>query len=307
MQKILNNALKKKPPLSETEKSKMDILQTEALFHFMAQDTDKAFAINAHFLALMESRTHLIQFSPQRYFSALNNYLIDCFVLKKEKELRQGLEKMRALKDDSSFRKTVNLEPSIFRITYQVELNYLLAAGQFSKALQIEPVVREGLQKYQDAIPVHHRMNMEYLIAYVLFCVDKYEEASSQLDKLQQYSRRETAVLIDDVAAIMQVICHYEMRNYSILDSLIKSCKRKLAERKNSIPAQLEFDVLNAIMSFTIHEPETKDWEKLWIKLCKDTPGKKPHSPHNDYFDLFNYVYAKSIRKSFEEAWDDGV
>jgi hypothetical protein len=301
---LLDEVKKKEKGLYLTQKAQMDLMQTEALYHFMDQDTAKAFAINQSFIKLMESERHWIQFYPQRYFSALNNYLIDCFVLKKEKELRSGLDKMRSLKSDPSFKKTANLEPNIFRITYQIELNYLIAAGQFSKASQIMQEVKEGLDKHQGKIPQHHQMNMEYLLAYVLFGIGSYEAASTQLDKLQQYSRSETAALIDDVAAIMQVVCHYEMQNYSILDSLVKSCKRKLGERKKSMPADLEFDVLNAILSFSIKKPDTKDWQKLWNKLCKTNKGQKPHSPHNDYFDLFNYVYAKNSKVTYEEAWN---
>jgi len=303
VKEILDEAKRKEPELILTQKAKMDFLQTEALYHFMNQDTAKAFAINEEFLTLIESQPHLIQFSPQRYFSALNNYLIDCFVLKKEKQLQSGLDKMRSLENDKAFKKTVNLEPNIFRITYQIELNYLIAAGQFSKAMEILPIVKDGLAKYQTKIPLQHYMNMEYLVAYVLIGAGKYQDASTQLDKLQQYSRSDTATLIDDVAAIMQVVCHYEMQNYSILDSLIKSCKRKLGSHKKHMPAGLEFDVLNALLSFSIKEPGTKDWQKLWDKLCKGANGQKPQSPHNDYFDLFNYVYSKSIKKSYEQAW----
>ena len=301
---ILSEAKAQEAAMELSQKAKMDLLQTEALFHFMNSDTSKAFEINSSFIALMEAHRHLIQLSPQRYFSALNNYLIDCFVLKKEKELNAGLEKMRGLTTDTAFKKTADLETNIFRITYQVELNYLIAAGQFSKAEKILPNVNQGLAKHKGKIAQHHQMNMEYLVAYVLFGAGRYEEASAQLDKIQQYSRNETAALIDDAAAIMQVICHYEMKNYSILDSLIKSCKRKLSERKKGIAVDLEFDVLNAILSFSSKKPDIKDWKKLWDKLCKETKGKRPHSAHNDYFDLFNYVYSKSVKKTYEQAWN---
>lgn len=302
IKKLLDEAKAKLPTMQVTEKAKMDLLQTEALYYFLSGNTAKAAEINAGFIALMESQRHWIQFFPQRYFSALNNYLIDCFVLKKQKELLQGLEKMRALKDDPAFKKTSNLEPNIFRITYQVELNFMIAAGKFSEATKILPVVKEGLKKYEGKIPLHHRMNMEYLCAYVLFGSGRYHEASAQIDILQQYSRSETAALIDDVAAIMQVICHYELGNYSILDSLVKSCKRKLNERKMNMPPDLEFDLLNALLSFSVKEPSAKDWQKLWTKLSKDSENQKPHTPHSEYFDFFNYVYAKSQKLTYESA-----
>jgi hypothetical protein len=303
VQSILNEANKKMPTMNLTEKSRMDLLQTEALYQFMSGNTSKAFEINGSFIALMESQRHWIQFFPQRYFSALNNYLIDCFVLKRQAELLRGLEKMRALKDDPAFKKTTNLEPNIFRITYQIELNYLIAGGQFSLALEILPDVKAGLAKHHGKIPLHHQMNMEYLSAYVLFGAGHYHKASSQIDVLQQYSRSETAALIDDVAAIMQVICHYELGNYSILDSLVKSCKRKLNERKNTMPPDLEFDLLNGLINFSVKEPTVSDWKKLWTKLTKNTGGDKPDTPHSEYFDFFTYVYAKSQKLTYQEAW----
>lgn len=306
VRKILDEANAKLPEIEMTEKARMDLLQTEALYHFLSGDTAKASEINATFIALMESQHHWIQFFPQRYFSALNNYLIDCFVLKKQSELLHGLEKMRALKDDPAFKKTSNLEPNIFRITYQIELNFMIASGKFSDAMKILPTVKEGLQKYAGKIPLHHQMNMEYLSAYLLFGAGLYHEASKQIDLLQQYSRSETAALIDDVAAIMQVICHFELGNYSILDSLVKSCKRKLNERKKSMPPDLEFDLLNALLSFSVKEPTAKDWQKLWTKLSKNIDGGKPHTPHSEYFDFFNYIYARSHKVSYEKAWTEG-
>ena len=305
IKEILTEIKAKEPQWAMTQKAQMDRLQIEALYYFLSEDTERAFATNENFIALMESQRHWILLFPQRYFSALNNYLIDCFVLKKEKELRTGLEKMRLLKDNPAFKKTANLEPNIFRISYQVELNYLISQGEFSKAVEILSEVKTGLSKYQGKIPLQHQMNMEYLTTYVLFGAGQYAEASQQLDKLQQYSRNETAALIDDVVSIMQVVCHYEMKNYSILDSLVKSCKRKLNDHKKAMSADLEFDVLNAILSFSVKEATPKDWQKVWQKICQKSNGKKPHTPHNDYFNLFNYVYAQSEKKSYEMAWNN--
>lgn len=285
-----------------TTKARMDLLQTRALYHFMAKDTDRAFEINGNFIALMEAEPHWINFYPQRYFSALNNYLIDCFVLKNESALQQGLEKMRALKGHAAFRKTANLEPNIFRITYQLELNYLIAKGSFSAALPLLKGVQQGLLNYGEKIPLSHRMNLEYLMAYVLFGVSRFEEASALLDKIQQYKRPETAALVDSAAAIMQVICHYEMGNFSILDSLVKSCKRKLKEREGSIPSKLEIEVLNTVLSFSAKVPAESDWQRLWQKLCMAGKDAKPRSAHNDYFDLFHYVYAKAEKLKYEKT-----
>ena len=284
-----------------TQKAQMDQLQTQALYHFMDQDTVGAMVINSDFLSLMESQRHWIQFYPERYFSALNNYLIDCFILKKEKELQDGVVKMRALQTHTAFKKTANLEVNIFRTTYQLELNYLISTGRFAKAKEILPAVMSGLEKYAGKLPIHHQMNLQYLCAYVLFGNAQYGKASTMLDTLQQSNRNDTATLLDNVSALMQAVCHYEMKNYSIIDSLSKSCKRKLNSQKPAINAEQEFELLNMLSQFAVKEPQQLQWSKAWDKIT--VKGAERQTTYSGYFDFFTYIYAKANSINFEQAW----
>jgi hypothetical protein len=283
-----------------TTKAQMDQLQTQALYHFLKEDTLGALQINSSFLKLMESEKHWLQFFPERYFSTLNNYLIDCFVLKKEKELQAGVAKMRALQQLPYFKKIRQLEVNIFRITYQLELNYLIGTGRFIEASKILPLLKDGLTKYADKIPLHHLANLQYLCAYVLFANGSYTEASTMLDALQQNTRSDTPTLIGNVTAIMQVLCHYELSNYSIIDSLVKSCKRKLNSQKPAIASEAEFELLNAILQFAAKPPQVQQWAKAYDRVYqKTTKGKTAYS---DYFDFIAYLYARKTKSDFESA-----
>lgn len=288
---LLKNADTRRAKKTLTRKALMDKMQTEALYHFMNRDTVKAFDINTEFIKMMETDEALIPLYPQRYFAALNNYLIDCFNLAETNALQTTLIKMRALKDNPAFKKLSNLEVNIFRITYQAELNYLISQGKFSGALKTVDAVKAGLQKYGESIPVHHRMNLEYLCAYVLFGAGKYEAASITLDSVQQYSRAETAAAPDVMTAVMQVICHYEMKSYSIIDSLVKSCKRKLNNHREMMSDGI-FELLNAINAYAVKLPTGSDWKKLEAKL--EASDTKTDSAYYGYFDYRVYVAAKA-------------
>ncbi|MCW3127738.1 MAG: hypothetical protein JWO03_3396 [Bacteroidetes bacterium] len=295
--KTINTRQAKKPL---TRKALMDKMQTEALYHFMNRDTAKAFDINTEFIAMMEADSALIPLYPQRYFAALNNYLIDCFNLSRTEAFQTTLAKMRELKDNPAFKKLSNLEVNIFRITYQAELNYLISEGEFTKALAAVKDVKERLQKYGDSIPVHHRMNLEYLSAYMLFGAGKYEAASAILDSVQQYSRAETAAAPDVMTAVMQVICHYEMKSYSIIDSLVKSCKRKLNNHKEMLSEGI-FELLNAINGFAVKLPTENDWKKLSARL--ESADSKTDAAYSNYFEYRVYVSAQARRIPYEVAW----
>lgn len=283
-----------------TQKALMDKMQSEALYHFMNRDTVRAFQANTEFISMMESDGTLIQLYPQRYFAALNNYLIDCFNLSETAAFQQTLTKMRGLKDNPAFRKLLNLEVNIFRITYQAELNYLISSGGFGHALSILDTVRDGLKDYKDSIPIHYRVNLEYLCAYALFGAGQHAAASSALDNVQQYSRTDTALAPAVMTAVMQVLCHYELKNYSIIDSLVKSAKRKLKQHKE-MPSDGILELLNGINAFAVKQPTAVDWQKLQAKL--DSSQDKTDASYSGYFDYRTYVAARTESITYAEAW----
>lgn len=286
-----------------TKKALMDKMQSEALYHFMNRETAKAFEVNTAFITMIEADEALIRLYPQRYFAALNNYLIDCFNLSETAAFQQTLVKMRALKDNTAFKKLLNLEINIFRITYQAELNYLISKGQFAQAVATIENVKSGLKNYKENIPVHYRMNLEYLCAYALFGAGRYSDASAMLDSVQRYRRGDTAVAPDVMTAVMQVICHYELKNYSIIDSLVKSAKRKLNQHKE-MASESVFELLNSINNFAVKPPETSDWEKLQKKL--EQSQDKTDASYPGYFDYRTYVAARSGHTSYAAAWLKG-
>lgn len=285
---------------SLTRKAQMDKMQTEALYHFMHRDAVKAFRINTAFIAMIEADSTLISLYPQRYFSALNNYLIDCFNLSETGSFQQTLSKMRGLKENPAFRKLLNLEINIFRITYQAELNFLIARGEFEQAAELLEPVKNGLKEHKDNIPIHHRINMEYLCAYALFGSGQYSAASSMLDGVQRYRRTDTAAAPDVMAAVMQVLCHYELKNYSIIDSLVKSAKRKLKQH-NEMASESTLELLNSVSHFAVKQPQKSDWEKLGVKL--DRALDKTETTYSNYFDYRTYVASKAAAISYAKAW----
>lgn len=213
-------------------KSKLDYLQINALQAFVSNDIAKAYTLNTTFLALLDENEHLKSLHTDRYFAVLNNYLIDSLILKKHKELKKGIEVLRSLPSKPEFRHINNLEANVFRQSYLLELNYYISSDNYEQALAIIDDVRKGLKKFGDKIARPNIITFRYLMAYTLFCNADYKNC---LDEILLILNTREAEKISDIfrdARLLELICHFELGNHLLVESLITSFQRWLTTEK---------------------------------------------------------------------------
>ena len=111
----------------------LDISQARATGAFIKGEYRNAWQHNKHLVELIETN-NLTSRYPDRYFSLLNNFLIDSMQLGERDIVIKGLDKLRGLAKNPAFRKLSNLDMNIFRLGYQLELNLCLIDGRFEEA-----------------------------------------------------------------------------------------------------------------------------------------------------------------------------
>ncbi|HLP19931.1 MAG TPA: hypothetical protein VK174_06500 [Chitinophagales bacterium] len=257
--------------MANNNRAKLDYLQVKALYHFTALETEKAVDYNARFLQLLDDNPILLQQHADRYFSVLNNYLIDCLVLKRYDTLATGLQKMRTLPQVTAFKRLANFEANVFRLGYVLELNYMIGSGNYADAYKAIPDIIAGFNKFGDRIVKHNRITLQYLMAYACFMLKRYDEALGHLQHILQEKETAVAENIQLAARMLQLLCHYEKGDYLLLDSLIKSVRRYLKADKSA-------DIQRAVISFIQPAirgviPVTAKWMLLQNKLQKLSAG----------------------------------
>jgi hypothetical protein len=286
---------------ASTLRAKLDYYQVKALYHFANIETTKAEQYNAKFLQLLEENPLLMQLHADRYFSVLNNYLIDCLILKKYDTLESGLAKMRSLPKMPAFRRLVNFEANVFRLGYLLELNYRIAKGDFAEAYKTIKLITIGIKHHADKVVKHNRITLQYLMAYVCFALNNYNEALDHLWPILQEKETAVAEEVQLAARMMQLLCHFEKGETILLDSLIKSVRRTLLKKDET------YDIQRAVLTFinTSLRNNTvtdKQWEDLAKKVDKIANSKTSVGSLN----LFNYVVwirAHNQNHSFAKLW----
>jgi hypothetical protein len=280
--------------------AKLDYLQVRALFHFTNLETEKAFGYNEQFLRLLEANPLLLQLHADRYFSVLNNYLIDCLVLKRYEMLASGLTTLRGLSKIPAFRRLANFEANVFRLGYLLEMNYYITLGRFGDAYRTITLITGGLKKFRERIVKHNRITLHYLMAYTCFILSKYDEAVDHLRFILQEKETAVAENVQHAARMLQMLSHFEKGEMLLLEGMIKSLRRYL---KRDAATDMQHTVISFIQTaMRALQTDKKQWMALENKMEKLAAGKSSAASMN----LFNYlawVRARASGKSIEQVW----
>ncbi|MCH2021713.1 MAG: hypothetical protein MK207_04460 [Saprospiraceae bacterium] len=216
--------LKKEPPLAL--KLRLGYYKTLATISFMKGEVNKAYKYNKIAIDLFESNPKLIELEPQLYLANINNFLIDNFNLKKYDVVEDGLKKMRSLSGSGLLKSLSRSEEKIFELTYTLQLNSSIAQNNFLSAMELIPMIKIGLHKYKKTMPANYYLQFNYLIAYVLFVNKSFEEALTCLEEIKQPKYKTILEELRYAANRLYFLCHFELDNILLLDSLMLSMKR---------------------------------------------------------------------------------
>ncbi len=198
---------------------------------------ESAYNGNRIFLKLLEYHPKQLMMMPERYLSILNNLLIDSLSLQKNEEFTEGLNKLRSLPSQKAFKSIKDIDARIFRQGTLLEVNSLLGQKRYIEAEKLILPLQVGLEKYGDKIQKVHLTILEYLTAYLLFLNERYEEA---LDKVNQILAKENEGEIFQFALVLELLTHFSLKNFKLVESLLVSVKRRLQNQRELYEAEIK-------------------------------------------------------------------
>ncbi|MFK8105123.1 MAG: hypothetical protein AB8G15_21605 [Saprospiraceae bacterium] len=230
--------------------SKMYFFRANATFQFTLGHPERAYTFNEQFLSFLESDETFLRRLPNSYLSTLNNLLIDSLVLKKKQALTDGIQKLRSLPKLEAFKAVKNIEAQVFQQGYMLEINYCLSEGDFAKGVALLPALEQGLKKYKKQIQRHNQISFYYLAAYILFREKAYAKALPWLNLILKEKKEDVVTEIFQFSRVLNLLLHFELENYTLLNSLIPSTRRYLRTRRTIYAVEkLLFRFLQKAMS----------------------------------------------------------
>jgi hypothetical protein len=266
--------------------SKILQLQALATFNFMQGKTAIAYEHNLEFINTLEDSGNRIYLFSNQYISVLSNILIDNLILKKYDVLEKGIEKLRNIAAQKQFQKRIpNLNSRVFRQTYLLEMNFLIATKQFERAILLIPEIENGIKKHQKNIGLHNEITFNYLMAYAAFGNQNFTTALTYINEILN-RKAKVVTEIFEFAHLLNLITHFELQNYDLLDSLIPSTRRLL--RKRRALYQMEI-VLFTYFKKYINVVDKKAQTKLREDLSVDIARLKQEKSEQRVFNYFDF------------------
>lgn len=269
-----------------TFRSKMSRLNALATLNFMQGKTATAYQFNQEFIALLEESEKMMDLYANRYVSALSNILIDSLILGKYEALEKDIQKLREITQNKTFQKQIpNLEMRVFRQTYLLEMNLAISTNQFSKGIELIPMIEEGLKTHKKTIGEHNEITFYYLFAYCNFREKHFSNALTFVNKILS-TKANVVTEIIEFTHLLNVLTHFELANYDLLETLIPTTRRLLRKKRTLYKTEdLVFSHLKKVIN-TIDKSKQKElWINFKIKILELKKDKKEARVFN-YFDF---------------------
>jgi len=178
---------------------------------------------------LFEEELHMVQVETVFYIKGLHNLLVVHFMQRNYPKFDDTVRRFEAFAASEEGQINVNVRSQTFVYLAIAKINGHFLKGTFTAGLQLVPEIEEALATYSVQIDHHRALVLNYKIACLYFGAGDSEKA---IDYLRRIIHQKTDLRSDlqCYAHLLHLIAHYELGNYSILEHLIKSVYRFMAQ-----------------------------------------------------------------------------
>ncbi len=294
---LLNGQLLKEENISLSTSSQLDYLQLNALKYFIQDNPEKAFEFNKRFLEIFDEQEQFLETQAIRYRSTLNNFLVDCVQLQYEKELKEGLKKLRALPKHKAFKNLKDTELQVFRLSNQLEFNWNIYKGNFKENHLLIDGISSKLKRYEKTMSQQSLIVFYYLIAYSCFAIGQFDDCLIWTNKIIVDQDESMLEGLHAAARNLNLITHFELGNLELLGYASENLKRYFKRRNRFF--EIEKILIQGINKL-INSPKPEH-SSIYKKMY-DAFGEIKKDPS---FDYQYWVLSKLEGKTYEEVFQE--
>ena len=129
----------------------------------------------------------------------------------------------------------------IFTSYYNAQLLIFEKEGEFQKGLKLIDEIESGISRFQYKLNKEQTILFYYRISYIYFGSGLHKEALKWVNKILNDNEQILRQDIYSFARIFNLILHYELNNYDLLDYIIKSTSRYLSKTEKNYQSEQVF------------------------------------------------------------------
>ncbi|HEY0678164.1 MAG TPA: hypothetical protein VGD17_07750 [Chitinophagaceae bacterium] len=291
------------PPDAHLQKGfyeRLYLYQSYCWYAFIRQDFLQYYRYTQKWVDLFREQPLMVRVETGHYIKGMHNLLNAHFDLRNFRQFDIALKQFQAFSKTERVQQHDNFRTQTFIYISQARINQHFMIGTFSKGLALVPEIESKMEEYSLFIDRHRILVLNYKIATLYFGSGDYATCIDYLQKiihdsvdlrydLQCYSR------------LLHLLAHYEIGNYDIMDSLIRSVYRFMAKMENLTVVEEEiFKFLRA--SFRVPLQKLKPELEQFLQNIKHLEKNRFETRAFAYLDIISWVESKVYRKTMSEV-----
>lgn len=302
LNKFIDNPLLKNKKLAKNFNSKFHIFSILGHYYRAINDNENWYKYRKALLELLESDPKYLKEYKMSYISSLNNYLNACVNIGKYKEFEKYLDKMKAFSSQFENKKeNADYQTRLFLLISDLELNYYKKTGRFDDLKKLIVAVETGFSKFGKLIIENRKIALYNRIAYANFIIRDYNKSIQYINLIMNATNPKVEQEQHSFARIRNLILHYELGNYDLLEYAVRSTRKYLsgAERIYKFE-KLVLDFVVKAMNAAPEKEKQALYDRLKFDLVKiaDDPFEKSAL---EQFDVISWLESKIQKKDFAD------
>ncbi len=226
LEKIIEHPLIKDPKQALSERAHLKRLGILMEAHYLRRELDIALMYNGQLIERYQSNNHIRIENNSKYIRAVRDFGVYSYFVGNKADALRTMDKLKQIETFSSEERVRVFETYYnFKIPLSIELGDIAGGIQAIQGYEAESRDLDG--QISSAI----EMSISYMSAYFYFTAGMFESALQWVNKLLNEPRSEIRLDLQCATRILNMLVHFELGNWDLLEYTSKSTVRFLSNR----------------------------------------------------------------------------
>lgn len=279
---------------------KLYLAQSQCWQAFICRDFLMYYRYAQKWVDCFADEPSMLPIETMHYIKGIHNLMGAHFNLQNATKLRQTILQFEQFAETEIAQNNHNNTVQSFTYLYTAKINLHFIEGRFTEGLAFIPDLIAQLKQHENYLDNHRVLIFYYKIAALYFGSGDNDAAIDYLNKIINW-KVDLRTDLQCYSRLLQLIAHYELGNYDLVEYLIKSVYRFMAKMENMSTVDEElFKFLRR--SFHIEQKNIKpELEKL-LGVLKQQEGNAFETRAFVYLDFISWIESKLTNVPVEQV-----
>ena len=275
------------------------LYQSYCWYAFIRQDFLMYYRYAQKWNTIFNEQPLMIKVETGYYIKGLHNLLNAHFDLRNFKGFEITLKEFKEFAATPMANHHDNHRIQTFIYINSATINQHFMLGTFADGLKMVPELEAKLKEYDLYLDNHRILVFNYKIANLYFGSGNYDVAVDYLQKIIN-DNIDLRIDLQCYSRLLHLMAHYELGNFEIIDSLVKSVYRYMAKMGNLTVVE---EIMFKFLRNSFLQPRSKIKQELenFLNSIKKLEKNRFQTRTFAYLDIISWVESKVYQKPLSE------